>query len=88
MSTLKAVDLPSLTEALSHPRRNKRDLEVLVKFLNGLPDFQAWVNDMTEAAKIKCCRAMKMTEAKEGAVLFNEGDKPDKFYIVLHGEIT
>ena len=29
-----------------------------------------------------------MTKAKDGAVLFNEGDRPDKFYIVLDGEIT
>lgn len=68
---------------------NKRDCIKIMNLLKMIPDFKKFMllNSITDESIIRASDYIIYVHIKSGHYLFNEGDEPDGFYIILAGTI-
>lgn len=68
---------------------NKRDCIKIMNLLKMIPEFRKFtsLNCITDEAIIKASDYLVYIQTKVGNYLFNEGDEPDGFYIILSGTV-
>ncbi|OMJ92546.1 hypothetical protein SteCoe_4679 [Stentor coeruleus] len=83
------TNLIEILQILSTPiaLRNLRMIQILVEMTKSIGFFEQLIKDLGEKMHFRICEFLNYEYHVMGEVLFKEGDKGDKFYIILQGKV-
>ncbi|CAG9332486.1 unnamed protein product [Blepharisma stoltei] len=81
------LELPRAIEILQNKDRTYDDLEWLSRYLYCLEDYRSYAVHLNQVSLLQLCRQMSLEVYEKKETIFQKGDPPNKFFLILTGEV-